>query len=144
MQYCPACGAENTDIARFCSKCAAPLVAGASMPPPPRQPTLALQTLLRNRYLIRKLLGQGGMGAVYLAEDQQVFSRLCVVKEMLPYYTTPAERQQAEQNFQREARLLATTSSKGAVTTWSWNGLKGRTCRSVWPGRAVPCPNQRC
>ena len=120
MQYCPACGGENTDTARFCSKCAAPLVPGAALPPPPRQQTLALQTLLRNRYLIRKLLGQGGMGAVYLAEDQQVFNRLCVVKEMLPYYTTPAERQQAEQNFQREARLLSTLRNPGIPQVYDY------------------------
>ena len=120
MQYCSICGGENTDAAKFCSKCGAPLVAGSAVPPPPRQPTLALQTLLRNRYLIRKLLGQGGMGAVYLAEDRQVFNRLCVVKEMLPYHTTPAERQQAERNFQREARLLANLRNPGIPQVYDY------------------------
>jgi tRNA A-37 threonylcarbamoyl transferase component Bud32 len=117
MQYCNACGGENTDAAKFCSKCGAPLAAGT---PPPRQPTLPLQSLLHNRYLIRKLLGQGGMGAVYLAEDQQVFNRLCVVKEMLPFYTTPAERQQAEHNFQREARLLANLRNPGLPQVYDY------------------------
>ena len=114
MQHCQACGSENTDTARFCGTCGASLVAvGPVGPPPPRQPTLSLRSLLRNRYLVRKLLGQGGMGAVYLAEDQQVFNRLCVVKEMLPYYSTPAEKQQAEQNFEREARLLSSLRNPG-------------------------------
>jgi serine/threonine protein kinase len=120
MQYCSICGGENTDAAKFCNKCGASLVAGAAMPPPPRQPTLPLQSLLHNRYLIRKLLGQGGMGAVYLAEDQQVFNRLCVVKEMLPYYTTPAERQQAEHSFQREARLLASLRNPGIPQVYDY------------------------
>ena len=120
MQYCSVCGGENTDVAKFCNKCGAPLVAGPAMPPPPRQPTLSLQSLLHNRYLIRKLLGQGGMGAVYLAEDRQVFNRLCVVKEMLPYYTTPAERQQAEHNFQREARLLANLRNPGLPQVYDY------------------------
>ena len=101
MQYCNQCGAENSDTARFCSGCGKPVAAGAS------GSTLALQSLLNNQYLVLKLLGQGGMGSVYLAQDQGVFNRLCVVKEMLPYFTTPEERQQAEQNFEREARLLA-------------------------------------
>ena len=101
MQYCNQCGAENSDTARFCSGCGKPVTAGAS------GSTLALQSLLNNQYLVLKQLGQGGMGAVYLAQDQAVFNRFCVVKEMLPYFTTPAERQQAEQNFEREARLLA-------------------------------------
>jgi tRNA A-37 threonylcarbamoyl transferase component Bud32 len=131
MQYCPHCGAENTDRAKFCATCGRSLTAPAqiasvgpaasgaapySPPAPPsisRQPTLALQSLLHGRYLVHKLLDGGGMGAVYLAEDTQVFNRLCVVKEMLPYFTTPAERQQAEQNFEREARLLANLRHPG-------------------------------
>jgi len=120
MQYCTICGGENTDAAKFCNKCGAPLAAGAPVRPPPRQPTLSLQSLLHNRYLIRKLLGQGGMGAVYLAEDQQVFNRLCVVKEMLPYYTTPAERQQAEHSFEREARLLASLRNPGLPQVYDY------------------------
>lgn len=140
MQYCTHCGAENSDRAKFCSKCgqaipaavspsvaAAPpssSAASAYTPPTPptasQQPTLALQSLLHNRYLVRKLLGQGGMGAVYLAEDQQVFNRLCVVKEMLPYFTTPAERQQAEQNFEREARLLASLRNPGIPQVYDY------------------------
>lgn len=106
MQYCNICGAENSDGARFCSTCGKPVSgAGAAGGGPA---TLPLQSLLQGKYLVLKLLGQGGMGSVYLAQDQTVFNRLCVVKEMLPYYTTAAERQQAEQNFEREARLLAT------------------------------------
>jgi len=101
MLYCTHCGAENSDKARFCIACGKPVAAA------PQGSTLPLQTVLRNQYLVLKQLGQGGMGAVYLAQDQAVFNRFCVVKEMLPYFTTPAERQQAEQNFEREARLLA-------------------------------------
>ncbi len=138
MQYCDHCGAENSDKAKFCSSCgrplsAAPPVASAAAPSPAaaayapaappsagQQPTLALQSLLHGRYLVRKLLGQGGMGAVYLAEDRQVFNRLCVVKEMLPYFTTPAERQQAEQNFEREARLLASLRNPGIPQVYDY------------------------
>jgi serine/threonine protein kinase len=140
MQYCASCGGENSDKAKFCSTCGKPMMSVASPPvavaapsppgvaaySPPTQPavshqaTLMLQSLLHGRYVVRKLLGQGGMGAVYLAEDQQVFNRLCVVKEMLPYYTTPAERQQAEQNFEREARLLASLRNPGIPQVYDY------------------------
>ena len=144
MQYCTNCGAENSDRARFCAICGKPISAASppptvvAVPPAPaaapyappavasspspssQQPTLMLQSQLHGRYLVRKLLGQGGMGAVYLAEDRQVFDRLCVVKEMLPYYTTPAERQQAEQNFEREARLLASLRHPGVPQLYDY------------------------
>src|SRR5688572_8820867 len=39
--------------------------------------------LLGNRYLIEAELGRGGIGAVYLARDKQLASRLVVVKVLL-------------------------------------------------------------
>ncbi len=57
-------------------------------------------TILQNRYQIQRLLGQGGMGAVYLARDQRL-DKLCAVKETLD--VSP----RAQQQFQREARFLA-------------------------------------
>ncbi len=57
-------------------------------------------TLNRGRYRIKKLLGQGGMGAVYLAEDTH-FHKLVAIKENLD---ATAE---AKQQFELEARILA-------------------------------------
>ncbi|MBN1658502.1 MAG: protein kinase [Anaerolineae bacterium] len=57
-------------------------------------------SILQDRYQIVRLLGQGGMGAVYLAHDQRL-DRPCAVKETLD--VSP----QAQQQFAREARLLA-------------------------------------
>ena len=56
--------------------------------------------LLERRYRIRQLLGHGGMGAVYLAQDTRL-DVLCAVKEA--FYTTP----EALAQFEREAQLLA-------------------------------------
>lgn len=122
MQTCPNCGYQNPDTSSFCAQCGVQLQAGAGGPgsqPQPKQ-TLALSSLLRGRYLIKQQLAKGGMGAVYLAEDLQFFNKLYVVKELLPYYTTPAEKQQAEQNFEREARLLASLHNPGVPQVFDY------------------------
>ena len=60
---------------------------------------LAPNAILQNRYLIRRSIGQGGMGAVYEALDQR-FDGIVAVKETL--HTD----EQARKAFEREARLL--------------------------------------
>ncbi len=62
--------------------------------------TLESGAILEGRYEIQHRLGQGGMGAVYLARDTRLDVR-CAVKET--FYTTP----EALDQFEREARLLA-------------------------------------
>jgi serine/threonine protein kinase len=57
-------------------------------------------TLLRNRYRIESVLGQGGMGAVYRAVDSNL-GVMVAVKENL--YTTDEFARQ----FEREAKVLA-------------------------------------
>jgi Serine/threonine protein kinase len=60
---------------------------------------IAPQTLLQNRYLVISQIGQGGMGAVYVATDQR-FGSTVALKET--FFTDPALRRA----FEREARLL--------------------------------------
>ena len=52
-------------------------------------------TLLLNngRYVIEKVLGQGGMGAALLAKDTRIYDKLVVIKELITESVDPAERQ---------------------------------------------------
>jgi serine/threonine protein kinase len=64
-------------------------------------------TLLQNRYLIQKLIGGGGMGVVYLAQDQRLANRPCAIKEMVDHFIDPQQRREANEYFFREADTLA-------------------------------------
>ena len=65
-------------------------------------------TVLHDRYQIKQIIGQGGMGCIYLAEDQRLEGRLCAVKEVEYDLAFPEEMlNEARDQFQREATVLA-------------------------------------
>jgi len=64
-------------------------------------------TILQNRYVIVRLLGGGGMGMVYLAQDQRLANRGCAIKEMVDHFIDPQQRIEANDYFAREADTLA-------------------------------------
>jgi serine/threonine protein kinase len=65
-------------------------------------------TILRDRYEVQALIGQGGMGAVYKAADRRLPGRLCAVKEIWPPPGLGDEAlAQAREQFLREASTLA-------------------------------------
>ncbi len=67
-------------------------------------------TILRDRYRIIGLIGSGGMGAVYLADDLRLDGRRCAVKEQrLENAVSQAGRKQ----FQQEASILARLDHPG-------------------------------
>src|SRR5438874_1174494 len=51
--------------------------------------------LLQNRYEIVDLIGQGGMGTVYMARDLRLKGRGCVVKKLRDDFYREEDRQQA-------------------------------------------------
>lgn len=77
---------------------------------PGQTTTLPHKAVLQNRYEIIKVIGVGGMGAVYQARDRRFSNvvKLCAVKEMINTTTDPRVRQQTLENFAREANILAT------------------------------------
>ncbi len=70
------------------------------------QTAIAVGTLLQNHYRIVKLLGQGGFGRTYLAEDEGRFNERCAIKEFVPIKGQDRFSDKATQLFQREASVL--------------------------------------
>jgi len=69
---------------------------------------LTPNVVLKERYKIRRIIGQGGMGSVYLADDIRLAGRLCAIKEVFHDKTLPLEiLKEAREQFFREATVLA-------------------------------------
>jgi serine/threonine protein kinase/Flp pilus assembly protein TadD len=81
---CPKCHFENSDTARFCNNCAAPL------PPPQKISASATKTLqtpvkelttgstFAGRYQVIEELGKGGMGKVYKVYDTKIKEKVAL------------------------------------------------------------------
>lgn len=79
------------------------------------------QVKLKERYVIEKELGRGGLGIVYLASDTHLFSRPVVIKTMLE----PQNRLNDSwfrEKFEKEIEALARITDRGVVGV-SDNGL---------------------
>ncbi|MEL7495863.1 MAG: protein kinase [Cyanobacteria bacterium J06554_11] len=63
-------------------------------------------TRLQNHYKIVQLLGQGGFGRTYLAEDEDRFNERCAIKEFVPVQGEDRFSHKATELFKREASVL--------------------------------------
>ncbi len=70
------------------------------------KPKILSDTLLNNRYLIKRVIGQGGFGRTYIASDTLFHDRPCVVKEFFPSVSNGEAMEKCRELFEREARTL--------------------------------------
>jgi eukaryotic-like serine/threonine-protein kinase len=96
--YCNNCGAANHDQAKHCFACEAPLHS------PSKEP------LLKERYRVLVLVGQGGFGAVYKVEDIHDGNRILALKQINLSVLTAHEVIEATAAFNREVTLLSDLS----------------------------------
>lgn len=70
--------------------------------------------ILRDRYQLTNIVGQGGMGSVYRAEDLRLPGRLCAVKVVKPDpEASPEMLAQIQEQFLQEASILAQLDHPG-------------------------------
>jgi serine/threonine-protein kinase len=128
MLVCSVCESENSDRAVSCARCgaelrrnaatvpgaplasavappsvAAPHVAPSAPPPPTNGSAIALGSLVDGKYRVESVLGEGGMGVVYLAHDVNTDTKV-VIKALLPEL---AENPEFRERVRGEARALA-------------------------------------
>ncbi|MBD2327483.1 serine/threonine-protein kinase [Alkalinema sp. FACHB-956] len=70
------------------------------------QPPISIGTVLQSRYRLLSILGQGGFGRTYLAEDQARFNEPCALKELVLPQTGEYALEKSKELFQREAQIL--------------------------------------
>src|SRR6266536_914998 len=107
---CPYCKYENRDGVRYCSNCGRALspVTTTNTSTGITSRSLAIGTPLQGgRYIITKILGEGGMGTAVLAPDKRNDNKLVVIKELVSDNTDPAKFQEDVRNFKREVATLA-------------------------------------
>lgn len=83
--------------------------------------------VLKDRYKIKRIIGQGGMGSIYLAEDLRLEGRLCALKEVEHDRSLPVEMlKQARGQFLREATVLARLDHPNLPKVSDFFSLGGR------------------
>src|SRR6266851_5598958 len=117
MQPCASCGAELAGTGRFCSSCGRPASADAT----PTETVAALASsssrtssnrrflpgaMLSGRYRIVALLGRGGMGEVYRADDLVLGQQVALKFLPAPVARSPS----AVERFRNEVRLARRVS----------------------------------
>src|ERR1700687_1453876 len=140
MARCPSCSAEIPERSRFCLVCGAALGSASEVPtaamPPPNTPTPSTSldeggfpagTVLAGRYRIIGLLGQGGMGEVYRANDLKLGQPVAL--KFLPAAT--AKNPQLVARFHAEVRIARQVSHPNVCRVYDIGEVDGSTFLSM-------------
>ena len=107
---CPVCGEERDQPDRECASCGAD------------RASLALGTVVADRYEIREYLGRGGMGSVYRAFDRVLDEEVALKVQRAQSARGP----EAERRFRSEVKLAGQVSHPNV-------------CASTTAGKKEPC-----
>jgi eukaryotic-like serine/threonine-protein kinase len=115
---CPVCEHDNPADARFCGSCGTPLEDEAA-----HARELLGQTI-GGRYRIKRVLGEGGMGVVYEAEQRMgSATRTVAVKTLLPWLSRdPSVRSR----FYREGGTVSQLEHPNTVRVYDFGEAEGR------------------
>ncbi|MDM7921155.1 MAG: protein kinase [Pyrinomonadaceae bacterium] len=81
---------------------------------------LAEGTILNSRYEVIRKIGGGGMGAVYLASDNNLGGVLRAVKEMIQAHIEDEQQEKAINDFRRESMILSTLDHPSIPTIFDY------------------------
>jgi len=102
MKYCPVCETDYPDDVSVCPQ------DGAVVRRPGERPDPFVGRVIKGRYRVERKLGQGGMGAVYLAEQLSIGRRVAL-KVLSPDF---ARDDGFVARFRQEATLVAALNEK--------------------------------
>ena len=102
MKICPTCSSRYPDNVQFCPEDGAELVAISDNSAGPEDSDDLTGKSIFGDYVIRKKLGEGGMGSVYLAENREIDHRLAI-----KVLHTREANDELIKRFNREAKATA-------------------------------------
>lgn len=116
MSVCSECHKEFADSSRFCPYCGAVATAGAAADP-------YLGKMVSGKYKVEKLLGQGGMGRVYLAHNVALDQKV-VLKVLLPEYGQDPD---TVKRFQHEGRAASRLRHPNVIQVMDFGAMEDGT-----------------
>jgi tRNA A-37 threonylcarbamoyl transferase component Bud32 len=107
--------------------------------PPTDQPTLTGQRLIAGRYRLRRVIGRGSMGIVWLAYDEVLHRQVAVKEVRLPAGMPDAEASDARERTLREARAIAALTHPNVVAVYdvAKHGVEPFVVMELMRGRSL-------
>lgn len=119
---CPQCRGQNPPHAAFCGSCGTRLVRASNPAPRAKSTSIRPGKKLRERYVLKKPLGSGGMADVFLAFDER-HQRDVAIKVM---HATLLGHATGRKRMEREALALCRIHHPNVIEifdAFDWGGL---------------------
>jgi serine/threonine-protein kinase len=116
---CNTCGSENVDGARFCASC------GATMTTAEAQEKTLVGQVVGGRYHVKRVLGEGGMGIVYEAEQQMGTATRKVALKTL--HTHLSHDPSVSARFHREVGTIAQLEHPNTIKVYDFGATADGT-----------------